>query len=92
MQNLDHPNEYIRGCTLRLMSKLKEKDLLQNLIPKIVENLEHRHSYVRRNAVLAVYSIYQNLPQLIPNAPELVEKFIESVRALYFHKEGGGGT
>eukprot|EP01027_Heterolobosea_sp_BB2_P027070 GEZU01042272.1.p1 GENE.GEZU01042272.1~~GEZU01042272.1.p1 ORF type:complete len:585 (-),score=139.12 GEZU01042272.1:23-1777(-) len=78
MQNLTHPNEYIRGCTLRLMCKIKEPELLQPLVSQIVANLEHRHSYVRRNAVLAVYSIYSNFEQLIPDAPELVEKFLES--------------
>lgn len=28
-------------------------------MPSILANLEHRHSYVRRNAVLAVNAIYK---------------------------------
>lgn len=38
--------------------------------------LEHRHSYVRKNAVFAVYSIYRAFEHLIPDAPELVHTFL----------------
>jgi coatomer subunit beta len=38
--------------------------------------LEHRHSYVRKNAVFAVYSIYRQFENLIPDAPELVQTFL----------------
>lgn len=37
-------------------------------------------SYVRKNAVLTVFTIYQVLPELIPDAPELIEKFMFAVR------------
>ena len=37
---------------------------------------DHRHSYVRKNAVLAVYSIYRSFEQLIPDAPELMQTFL----------------
>lgn len=37
---------------------------------------EHRHSFVRKNAVFAVYSIYQSFDYLIPDAPELVQTFL----------------
>lgn len=39
--------------------------------------LEHRHAYVRKNAVLAVASIYQHSESLIPDAPELIQTFLE---------------
>lgn len=77
--DLTHPNEYIRGITLRFLCKIRERELLEPLIKPICQNLEHRHSYVRRNAILAVWSIYQNFEDLIPDAPELVEKFLETV-------------
>jgi coatomer subunit beta len=57
--NLQHPNEFIRGCTMRFLCRLTENELLEPLIPSIVANLEHRHSFVRRNAVLAMDRIYQ---------------------------------
>ncbi|KAF0295872.1 Coatomer subunit beta [Amphibalanus amphitrite] len=53
-KDLQHPNEYIRGSTLRFLCKLKEPELLEPLMPAIQACLEHRHSYVRRNAVMAV--------------------------------------
>lgn len=58
-QDLQHPNEFIRGSTLRFLCKLKESELLEPLMPAIRACLEHRHSYVRRNAVLAIYTIYR---------------------------------
>ena len=62
---------------LRFLCKLKEPELLEPLIPSIKGALEHRHSYVRRNAALAVFSIHKNFAeQLLPDGPELMEKFI----------------
>ncbi|CAA0814353.1 Coatomer subunit beta-1, partial [Striga hermonthica] len=78
--NLQHPNEYIRGATLRFLCRLNEVEIIEPLIPSIMSNLEHRHPYVRRNAILAVMSIYK-LPQgehLLVDAPETVEKFLST--------------
>lgn len=76
-KDLQHPNEFIRGSTLRFLCKLKEAELLEPLMPAIRQCLEHRHSYVRRNAVLAIYTIFRNFDFLIPDAPELIAKFLE---------------
>lgn len=75
--DLNSYNEYVRGCMLRFLCKLREPELLEPLIPSIKQGLEHRHSYVRKNAALAVYSIYKNFgDQLLPDAPELISQFI----------------
>ncbi len=74
--DLLHPNEYIRGSSLRFLQKVKEPELLEPLIPTIRQCLEHRHSYVRKNAVFCVYTIYQQNPNLIIDAPELMETFL----------------
>ncbi len=74
--NLQHPNEYIRGVTLRFLCRIREEEILEPLIPSILACLEHRHSYVRRNAVLAINALYK-LPKgelLLVDAPELIEK------------------
>lgn len=77
--DLISPNEYIRGCMLRFLCKLKEPELLEPLVPAIKQNLEHRHSYVRRNAALTVFNIHKNFgEQLMPDAPELMDKFIRN--------------
>lgn len=76
-KDLQHPNEFIRGSTLRFLCKLKEPELLEPLMPSIRTCLNHRHSYVRRNAVLAIFTIYRNFEFLIPDAPELVATFLE---------------
>ncbi|KAI7693159.1 hypothetical protein SSS_05679 [Sarcoptes scabiei] len=75
-KDLQHPNEYIRGSTLRFLCKLKEPELLEPLLPTIRTCLEHRHSYVRRNAVLAIFKIFMNFEFLIPDAPELILDFL----------------
>ncbi|CAB3222703.1 unnamed protein product [Arctia plantaginis] len=77
-KDLQHPNEFIRGSTLRFLCKLKEPELLEPLMPAIRACLEHRHSYVRRNAVLAIFTIYRNFEFLIPDAPELIANFLET--------------
>lgn len=75
--DLISPNEFIRGCMLRFICKLKEPELLEPLIPSIKQALEHRHSYVRRNAALAIFSIHRAFgEQLLPDGSELMEKFI----------------
>ncbi|KAL6049239.1 Coatomer subunit beta [Balamuthia mandrillaris] len=76
--DLRHANEYVRGATLRFLCKLTEAELLEPLIPAIIGNLEDKYSYVRRNAVLCIYSIYKNFPTLIPDAPDLIFNFIQS--------------
>ncbi|KAK1275706.1 Coatomer subunit beta-1 [Acorus gramineus] len=78
--NLQHPNEYIRGVTLRFLCRLSETELIEPLIPSVLQCLEHRHPFVRRNAVLAIMSIYK-LPggeHLMPDAPEAIERFLAS--------------
>ncbi|KAG2482342.1 hypothetical protein HYH03_018730 [Edaphochlamys debaryana] len=82
--NLQHPNEYIRGVTLRFLCRIKEEEILEPLVPSILANLEHRHSYVRRNAVLAINSIYK-LPKgelLLADAPETVERLLRQEQDL----------
>ena len=76
-KDLQHPNEFIRGSTLRFLCKLRQPELIEPLMPAIRACLEHRHSYVRRNAVLAIYTIYRKFDQLIPDAPELIHEFLE---------------
>lgn len=75
--DLNSPNEYVRGSMLRFLCKMREFELLEPLVPSVKNCLEHRHSYVRRNAALAVYSIHKHFgDQLLPDGAELMEKFI----------------
>lgn len=76
--DLQHPNEYIRGNTLRFLCKLREPELIEPLLSSARSCLEHRHAYVRKNAVFAVASIYQHSESLIPDAPELIYSFLEA--------------
>jgi coatomer subunit beta len=73
---LVHANEYTRGCALRFVCKIHDAEILEPLVPAIRQNLEHRHSFVRRNAVLAIHTIYEDFEFLVPDAPELIEQFL----------------
>ena len=75
---MQHPNEYIRGNTLRFLCKLREPELIEPLLSSARTCLEHRHAYVRKNAVLAISSIYQLSEQLVPDAPDLIQTFLEA--------------
>lgn len=78
--NLQHPNEYIRGVTLRFLCRLSEAEIIEPLVPSVLSNLEHRHPFVRRNAVLAIMAIYK-LPQgeqLLVDAPETIERLLST--------------
>lgn len=40
---------------------------------------EHRHAFVRKNAVFTVFAIYKLHEHLIPDAPELLLTFLAAV-------------
>lgn len=74
--DLQHANEYIRGNTLRFLCKLREPELIEPLLSSARSCLEHRHAYVRKNAVYAVASIFSHSPSLIPDAADLISAFL----------------
>jgi coatomer subunit beta len=75
--DLMHANEYVRGSTLRVLSKMKYLRIIEPLKEAIVRNLSHRHSYVRRNAVMCVFAMIKQFgPEAIPDAIEEVENLL----------------
>ena len=59
-KDLDSPNEYIVGRTLRLLTKLTMPEILENLKSTVFDNLKHKHAYVRSNALMCVMSFIEN--------------------------------
>jgi coatomer subunit beta len=59
-KDLDSPNEYIRGRTLRLLTKLPMPEILENLKSAVFENLNHNHPYVKSNALMCTMSFINN--------------------------------
>ncbi|KFY07125.1 hypothetical protein V492_07425 [Pseudogymnoascus sp. VKM F-4246] len=76
--DLNHSNEYVRGNTLRFLCKLREAELIEPLLSSARSCLEHRHAYVRKNAVFAISSIFQFSEALIPDAADLIAAFLET--------------
>ncbi|EGV66613.1 coatomer subunit beta [Yamadazyma tenuis] len=75
-RDLKHPNEFIRGNTLRFLGKLKEAELLETLVPNVRQCLTHRHAYVRKNAVFALHSIYKVSEHLVPDVADEIYGFL----------------
>lgn len=74
--DLQHPNEYIRGNTLRFLTKLKEPELLEQMVPSVLRCLDYRLAYVRKYAILAVLSIYKVSDHLLPDAKDHIIAFL----------------
>ncbi|ANQ10499.1 Uncharacterized protein PCOAH_00048440 [Plasmodium coatneyi] len=71
------PNEYVRGSTLRLLSKIKNLKIIEPLVEAITKNLNHRHSYVRKNAISCIHTIIkEHGTDVIPNSVKEVEKIL----------------
>lgn len=63
--DLNHPNEYVRGCTLRFLCKLREPELLEPLIPTVkVRALWHKVT-VHMQRRLLVFSCFALLADVL---------------------------
>jgi coatomer subunit beta len=77
--DLNHSNEYVRGSMLRFLCKLREPEIIEPLVPSIKSCLNHRHSYVRKNAALAIYHIHKHHGQtFVPDGAEIMDNFIKA--------------
>eukprot|EP00397_Hematodinium_sp_SG-2012_P002217 GEMP01002223.1.p1 GENE.GEMP01002223.1~~GEMP01002223.1.p1 ORF type:complete len:987 (+),score=213.77 GEMP01002223.1:112-3072(+) len=75
--DLMHANEFVRGSTLRLLCKMKYYRILEPLMTPIMQNLEHRHAYVRRNAVMCIFSIVKTFGlDVMPTAVDDIENLL----------------
>jgi coatomer subunit beta len=50
----------------------KGAELLELLVPICRCCLEHHHSYIRKNTVFAVYTVYREFENLIPTLADLL--------------------
>ncbi|KAJ4461148.1 Coatomer subunit beta (CopB) [Paratrimastix pyriformis] len=71
-QDLQSHNEYVAGITLRFLSRITEKEILQQVVAPVVDSLKNTHAYARRQAIMCVYSIYKEHSDLVPDAPDLI--------------------
>lgn len=73
------PNEFIRARTLRLVSKMRYREMMDTLLQPALECLTHRHPYVRRNAVMCVYSIYTSFGEdILPDAVDRIDSLLQT--------------
>ncbi|EAL49134.1 coatomer beta subunit [Entamoeba histolytica HM-3:IMSS] len=77
LQDLNHPNEYIRGITLKFLCHVSEKEIIQPLVNAILENMTHKHVYVRKATANAIGHIYQVDPSLVEHAGDILRKALK---------------
>ncbi|XP_022668005.1 coatomer subunit beta-like isoform X2 [Varroa destructor] len=78
-RDLEHPNEFIRGATLRLLTKLPwNGELFEPLYPCVAKCLTHRHPYVRRNAALCLYSMGRKCRELQVDVINALDVFLST--------------
>jgi len=78
-KDLLHANEYIRAKTLKLVSRLMYRTILEPLMQSIIENLNHRFYYVRRNAVACLMNIFLSFGlDMLGDVPEKIEALLQN--------------
>ncbi|WUR03978.1 coatomer subunit beta (coPB) [Vairimorpha necatrix] len=60
-KDLESPNEFIRGLTLRFVTCLNSKNVINNCYKSIINNTSHSVGYVRRNAYYCLGMIYKKI-------------------------------
>ena len=72
-------NEYLRGRTLRLISRIMHKGVIEPLSSAITENIVHKSAYVRRNTVVCLYNIFCNFgSDIIGDIDEEIEEMLKT--------------
>jgi coatomer subunit beta len=62
-----------------LVSKIAVPQIVEDLIDAVISNLGHRNSYVRRNAIMCIYSVYVNFGlELVENCIDDIDKILVS--------------
>ena len=73
LNDLQHPNEYIRVLTLKFILTVTEKEFIQPLANAVANNWESSSPLVRKHCYSAICHIYRMFPELIPNASEIIK-------------------
>ena len=77
-KDLEHPNEYIRGLTLKFLCRINEKEILQPLVPSVIENMTHKHVYVRKATAHCIGHIYQVDKTLLESAGDVLRTALKA--------------
>lgn len=77
--DLLHPNEYVAGRALRLVSSIQSKFILESLMESIVGKcLGHADVYVRRNAVVCLAKVQEYYgDELLPDIVDRLEASLD---------------
>lgn len=73
LNDLSHPNEYIRVLTLKFILTVNEKEFIQPLANAVANNWDASSPLVRKHCYSAICHIYKMYPEFIPNASEIIK-------------------
>lgn len=78
--DLTHANEYVVGMSLKLIGRIAQKDILDSLVPPIMDKcLKHVEPFVRRNAVECLFNLYTQFgDELLPSLDEKMEGLLKT--------------
>lgn len=72
-------NEYVRGRTLRLVSRIMHRGVIEPLASAITANINHKSAYVRRNTIVCLYNVFMNFgSDIIGEIDEEVEELLKT--------------
>lgn len=75
-KDLTHANEYVVGMSLKLISRIAMKDILDALLPPIYNKcFNHIEAFVRRNTVECLFALYERFGEEL--LPDLDGKMVE---------------
>ncbi|KAL7716641.1 Coatomer subunit beta [Entamoeba marina] len=80
LQDLSHPNEYIRTLVLKFLIRVPELEILQPLVQGIYSNLTASSSLVRRHCYTLIAHVWNISNDLIPNAPQALQDSLKKER------------
>lgn len=78
--DLTHANEYVVGLALKLIGRVAVREILDSLLPSVLDKcLTHVESFVRRNAVECLFSLYNKFgEELLPDLGERMENLLKT--------------
>lgn len=78
--DLTHANEYVVGASLKLISRIAIREILDALLPPIYEKcLNHLEAFVRRNAIECLYVLYEKFgPETLQNLDDKMMDLLEN--------------
>ena len=83
INDINHPNEYIRALTLKFICSVNEKEIIQPITHEIINSIENTKSLiVKKQIYCAIRHIYCLYPDLITNATDILVNALKKEKSV----------